>query len=75
MVMVMLRPAATALDLTKDEMQAIHDLLRSHGALDADEVASYLRLDENHVAIYLANETGLGTFDYRCGRYSAWHWL
>jgi hypothetical protein len=63
------------LDITEEEEGAIHMMLRLNGAMTAEEVASLMRLDESEVAVYLANQTGLGYLDHRAGRYSAWHWL
>jgi len=63
------------LDITEAEEDLIHDLLRSHGGMTAEEVASMLRLDEMDVAVYLANQAGLGYVNCRGERYAAWHWL
>ncbi len=63
------------LDITQDEEQSIHDLLRLRGAMTADEIASMLRLDEMDVAVYLANQAGLGYINATADRYAAWHWL
>jgi predicted transcriptional regulator len=63
------------LDISENEEQMIHDLLRLNGAMTADEIASMLRLDEMEVSVYLANQAGLGHVSHHANRYSAWHWL
>lgn len=82
MVAVLSRPVvATApnrrplLDISEDEKTAVHALLAASGGLTAAEVAAVLRLDELEVEVYLANETGLGEYDYHEGRYFVWYWL
>jgi hypothetical protein len=73
MVTVLSRPAV--LDITAQEEIEIYDLLRTRGAMSPDEVASVMRLDEGEVALYLANQAGLGAIHSLYGRYSTWHWL
>ena len=73
MVMILLRPPV--LDITADEERAIYNILSGCGGMTPDAVASALRLDENDVAIYLANEAGLGHIQADEGRYTTWHWL
>ena len=73
MVTVLHRPAV--LDITADEERAIYNILSGGYSLTPDEVASAVRLDENDVAIYLANEAGLGHIQAEDGRYTTWHWL
>ena len=63
------------LDITEEEEQTIHELLRLSGSMSADQVASVLRLDEAEVAVYLANQAGLGYVNHQAGEYAAWHWL
>jgi hypothetical protein len=73
MVLIMKRPLA--LDITAEDEADIFDLVRASGGMAARDVAGALRLDEADVAVYLANETGLGTFTYRDGEYAVHHWL
>ena len=73
MVTVLRRPPV--LDITADEERAIYNLLSSGAALTSDAVASAVKLDENDVAIFLANEAGLGHILAEDGHYTAWHWL
>lgn len=73
MVSVMTRPTATG--ITEEDSDAIFALLQGSGGMTTDQVASELCLDEIEVAFHLANEAGMGNLDWRCGRYSAWHWL
>ena len=73
MVLVMIRPAR--LDITESEEDAIYDMLRARGGMSSEAVAAEMHLDEAEVALYLANQTGLGYLDYRLGSYFVWHWL
>jgi len=70
--MVTVLTRSVELDITADEEKNIYGLLRTRGRLTADEVASIMKLDESDVAVYLANEAGLGRIDARYGRYSTW---
>jgi hypothetical protein len=73
MVLLMTRPLV--LDITAEDEDDIFDLLRASGGMNADEVAGALRMDEAEVAIYLANQAGLGKVSYQAGEYSVFHWL
>ncbi len=68
MVQTLMRPPA--LDITAQDEEDIFDLLQASGGMAANDVAGSLRMDEIEVAIYLANQTGLGNMRYAGGEYS-----
>lgn len=68
MVQILTRPPA--LDITAQDEEDIFDLLQVSGGMAARDVAGSLRMDEVEVAIYLANQTGLGNIRYDGGGYS-----
>lgn len=62
--MVQILTPPPALDITTADEEDIFDLLRASGGMAAKDVAGSLRMDEIEVAIYLANQTGLGNVRY-----------
>jgi predicted transcriptional regulator len=68
MVLILIPPPV--LGISETDVEAIFDLLQARGGLASSEVAGALRMDEAEVAIYLANQAGLGNLAYRGGEYS-----
>ena len=68
MVLILMPPPVR--DISETDEYDILDVLRAGGRLTSDEVAGALRLDEAEVAIYLANQAGLGNLAYSDGEYS-----
>ncbi len=67
MVTTLSRPSV--ISITEAEKTSIYHLIRTWGAMSADEVASATKLDETEVEFYLALQAGLGHMGYAQGRY------
>jgi hypothetical protein len=68
MVLILIPPPV--LNISEPDEEDIFALLRACGGLTPSEVAGALRMDEAEVAIYLANQAGLGNLAYGRGEYS-----
>jgi hypothetical protein len=61
-------------DISRSEREAIFNTLYWRGAMMPEEVASLLRLSEDDVAVFLADQASQGVleFDPRFRRYCIW---